>query len=206
MNKWIVKAIVQKVISYLPFCRDINYFFQKYITKGVYLKDDYFCGRLEHAREHLKYFQKFSKKKVPLNSLEIGTGWYPVVPVAFFLSGVNEIYSVDISFLTSKERIKITLHKFIESYKNGELLKYIPIVPNRMVVLEDTYKKIETLSLAELLKKMRIIYLIEDARKLSLPDNSIDLINSNNTFEHIYPDILLPILAELKRIVKKKMV
>jgi len=51
---------------------------------------------------------------------------------------------------------------------------------------------------------LNITYLIEDSRKLSLPDNSIDLVNSNNTFEHIYPNILIPILKEFRRIVKKQ--
>lgn len=47
-------------------------------------------------------------------------------------------------------------------------------------------------------------YLVADAQKLSLPDNSIDLAHSNNTFEHIYPNLLLPILKELKRVAKKE--
>jgi ubiquinone/menaquinone biosynthesis C-methylase UbiE len=55
-----------------------------------------------------------------------------------------------------------------------------------------------------MLQKLNITYLIEDARKLSLPDNSVDLVNSNNTFEHIYPDILIPILKEFIRVVKKQ--
>jgi ubiquinone/menaquinone biosynthesis C-methylase UbiE len=59
------------------------------------------------------------------------------------------------------------------------------------------------MALDEILLKLNIEYLIEDARKLSLPDNSIDLINSNNTFEHIYPEILIPILKDFKRVLNK---
>lgn len=44
-----------------------------------------------------------------------------------------------------------------------------------------------------------------DARNLKhLADNSIDLVHSNNTFEHVYPSILKDILKEFKRIVKKE--
>src|SRR5690606_17664077 len=112
MEKWKQKAIVQKVISYLPFSHNINYLFQKYVTKGVNLSDEYFYDRLGHARDHLLGFQKYSNSKAPSSCLEIGTGWYPIVPIGFFLAGADTIYSVDISFLTSKERLQTTLQKF----------------------------------------------------------------------------------------------
>lgn len=61
MKKWILKAIVQKTISFLPFKHRINYFFQKHITKGVNLGDEYFYDRLEHARQHLQNYFEFSR-------------------------------------------------------------------------------------------------------------------------------------------------
>lgn len=108
MKKWILKAIVQKSISFLPYSKNINYIFQKYVTKGVLLSDEYFYDRLGHASKHLKSYSKYSSS-FPKKCLEIGTGWYPIIPVSFFLAGAERIYSVDISFLTSKERIKTLL-------------------------------------------------------------------------------------------------
>ena len=40
--KWQMKAIAQKAISFLPKKEKINYWFQKNITKGVTLTDEYF--------------------------------------------------------------------------------------------------------------------------------------------------------------------
>jgi hypothetical protein len=204
MQKWKQKAIVQKIISYLPFSNKINYIFQKYVTKGVYLTDEYFYDRLGHAKAHLDAYQKYTGKPVPASSLEIGTGWYPVVPIAFFLSGSEKNYSVDISFLTSKDRLLTTLKKFKECGETGKLKGYIHVLPERYSVIEELLKNYGSLQLEDVLKKLNIIYLIEDARKLSLPDNSIDLVNSNNTFEHIYPAILIPILKDFRRVVKKE--
>jgi hypothetical protein len=203
MKKWVLKAIVQKTISYLPYNNRVNYIFQKYVTKGVNLSDDYFYDRLGHAQEHLVSFRKYTNKTIPENSLEIGTGWYPVVPISFFLCGVQKIYSVDLVFLTSKERIKTTIGKFLEGNKFGKIKSYINYLPEKFIELESIYNEIENLSLDEILSRINVEYLIGDARKLSLADNSIELVNSNNTFEHIYPEILSPILAEFKRIVKK---
>jgi hypothetical protein len=204
MKKWKQKAIVQKIISYLPLSHKINYIFQKYVTKGVNLSDEYFYDRLGHAREHIKGFQKYSNKTTPQSSLEIGTGWYPIVPICFFLIGTDKIYSVDISFLTSKERLQTTLLKFIESNHSGQLKNYIKFLPDRFDIIRNLLDNYGNLSLEEVLQKLNITYLIEDARKLSLPDDSIDLVHSNNTFEHIYPDILIPVLKSFKRVVKKQ--
>jgi hypothetical protein len=203
MKKWIVKVIIQKTISYAPYSNRINYLFQKYVTKSIFLSDDLFWDRLGHARDHLISFSKFSTKAVPGSTLEMGTGWYPIVPIAFFLAGVDKIYSVDISFLTSPERIKTVLRKFVEINESGLLSSFIACIPDRMAQLRNLLLEIDNLSMNEVLSKLHISYLIEDARKLSLPDDSIDFINSNNTFEHISPDILIPIMEQLKRVVNK---
>jgi hypothetical protein len=204
MKKWKQKAIVQKTISYLPYSKEINFIFQKHITKGVNLTDEYFYDRLGHAREHIRSYQRATARPVQHTSLEIGTGWYPIVPVGFFLAGAEKIYSVDIHFLTSKERILNTLQKFVECYVSGKLVNYINYLPEKLAVVKEIIKEYDQLSLDSMLQKLNITYLIEDARQLSLPDNSVDLINSNNTFEHIYPEILIPILKDFKRVVKKE--
>ena len=44
--------------------------------------------------------------------------------------------------------------------------------------------------------------MVMDARKRHLPDASIDLVTSNNTLEHIYPNVLEGILEKLKLLCK----
>ncbi len=202
MKKWIQKAIVQKLISYLPFSNRINYLFQKYVTKGVNLTDEYFEDRLSHARKHLESYTKYTNQLFPETSLEIGTGWFPIVPVSFFLAGTTIIYSVDISFLTSKKKIETILRKFVECETNRKLNTYINFQQQRFETIKAILSDYRNLSLKEILTKLNIVYLIEDARTLSLSNNSIDLINSNNTFEHIYTETLIPILEEFKRVLK----
>jgi hypothetical protein len=203
MKKWILKAIVQKTISYLPFSNNINYLFQKYVTKGVYLNNDYFTDRLQHAAAHLHYYTKHTTKSFPETTLELGTGWYPVVPISFFLCGTQKIYTVDIALLTNKERIKTTIEKFLAIHTSGFLQQQLPINDTRFQKLETLYNNYEKLSFEEIIEQLNITYLIEDARQLSLSDNSIDLVNSNNTYEHIYGNILEGIMKDFKRVVKK---
>lgn len=203
MKVWVLKAIVQKIVSFLPFRDNINYIFQKYVTKGVDLTDYYFFDRMVHAKAHIEGYAKYAKKPRPDSYLELGTGWYPVVPVSMFLVGVPVIYSVDISELITKDRLHRTLVKFTETYTANKLSDYIPFQEEKYKILENLLANWEQTALATILKQLNITYLLEDARSLSLPDSSVDLVSSNNTFEHIYPGILYPIVKDLMRVVSK---
>lgn len=201
MSKWILKAIVQKGISFLPFSQKINFFFQKYVTRGVYLSDEYFEDRLIHCREHYKQFRKYSSVN-NFSHLEIGTGWYPVVPVGIFLYGAGSITTVDLNRLSNPELTHTTLRKFLEYHNNGKLEKLLPgILEERLkIVLAEAENP--SADFYNLLDNHNITYMVMDARKLHLTDASVDLITSNNTFEHIYPEVLEDILKEFKRLGK----
>jgi SAM-dependent methyltransferase len=201
MKKWVLKAVVQKTISYLPGGQSINYLFQKYVTKGIYLTDEYFFDRLGHAKTHIESYTTLCTK--PLNdTLEIGTGWYPVVPISLFLSGAGNINTIDITELLTKKSFSIAIKRFLEDESRGALAPYLKIVPECLAALKKVDADYETMSFEQVLSALHITYLLKDARNSGLADKSMDLVSSNNTFEHIYPEILEGILKEFKRLVK----
>ena len=204
IKKWALKALVQKSISYLPASHKINFLFQKYITKGVQLSDEYFYDRLGHAREHIGYFGVFGKGTIPSSTLELGTGWYPVVPVALFLSGSQNIQTLDIEPLCSKERLLTTLKKYKEAHVTNKLVDFLKIKNERWQILENVLQKSDNMDFKSILEKLNIHYTIQDACQTYFKEQSFDLIHSNNVFEHIYPDILNKILVEFKRILNKE--
>ncbi len=199
LRKWHLKAVVQKAISFLPNSQRVNFLFQKHITRGVRLTDDFVEDRLGHGTRHLLFFKKHNS--APLGrTLELGTGWYPLVPVAMFLAGAEEIFSVDIDPLCNRERTAATVAYFLRMKKDGRLDRFVPgWLPERLSVLE----KIEALpglSFPEMLEMLQFRLLVADARRMGFPDNHFDLIHSNNTFEHVHADILEEILAEFARL------
>lgn len=205
IRKWHLKAIVQKTISFLPKSHKINYWFQKNITKGVFLGDEYFYDRLEHAQQHIKAFEKNCSPIAGIKTLELGTGWYPVIPFSLFLVGAAEINTVDISNLTNKEKLKDTLNRFMELIEKDTLKNYLNVQKNRLDVLIALNNQFDALTFDQILEKLHINYIVMDARQLvNLKDNSIDMVHSNNTFEHVYPDVLEDILREFSRVVKKE--
>ncbi|MBX2871475.1 MAG: class I SAM-dependent methyltransferase [Saprospiraceae bacterium] len=203
MSKWVLKAVVQKGISLLPYKHRINYLFQKYVTKGVQLSSLYFEDRLIHLKEHLHFFQKYKGGLANCETLELGTGWYPVVPVGLFLAGAKRMHTVDISALMNKTNLCLTLERYLEWEQAGTLQPYLEPVPKRLDMARQLLAEADKLSFEQLLDRLNLSYLVKDARQLDLADDSIDLITSNNTFEHIYPNILREILLEFKRILTK---
>lgn len=202
IKKWVLKAIVQKVISFLPFKHQINFLFQKYVTKGVYLGDQYFEDKLVHFKHHWNAWLQFRKEEVPKEMLELGTGWYPVIPILFYLKGAEKVITLDIAALMDKEKVVTAVERILDSHQKGELAQYIGDIDVQRIQNLEIIKTNQTLDLSEILEMLHINYLIADARNLDLSNGLLDMIVSNNVFEHIYPDILKDILKEFKRLLK----
>lgn len=204
IQKWKAKAIVQKTISVLPYKEKLNYLFQKHVSHAIELSDEYWGYKITHARDHLNnyknYFTNGLSGKI---ALELGTGWYPIIPICLFLNHIEKVISIDIqSCMTQSFQIK-AISKIIESRKKGELETYLPqINEKRWDTLEEILKKSKSLQKEEINKLICLEPLICDARKTELNEKSIDLICSNNTFEHIDKGILFEILKEFKRLIK----
>lgn len=188
MSRWKLKATVQKTISYLPHSHGINHLFQKYVTKGVALTDDYFYDRLNHASDHIRAFTRHHDLSSLRYSLEIGTGWYPIVPMALFLCGAEDIYSVDIASLSDKEKLKQTIQRFIEAKKFGTLQTFIPYREDKMRFLESIIEHYDQLTYEKILHLFNFHFVAAEHVRMMLPTHKIHLIHSNNTFEHIHPD------------------
>ena len=183
----------------MPYRHRINHLFQKYITKGVRLSDEYMEDKLIHFQKHCGFFTKYGHTADGKQVLELGTGWYPIVPLCFFLSGASRITTVDISPLLTSEKLRQSIQKLIKWKEEGRLQKFLQPDPDRWSLLYSLGKH-KGMPLAGMLAALQTDYLVCDARKLPLSSATIDLIVSNNTFEHIYPEILEKILLEFKRV------
>jgi len=201
MSKWIIKAIVQKAISYLPGSGKINYFFQKHVTRGVLLSDEHFELKIGHARDHFSYLTELAGAQKERTILELGTGWYPVVPILFYLTSLGRVISVDIEQWMTRQTQQDTIRKFKQWKESGLLENLLEvIVPERWEQLMEVLDKPENYSKEEVDRLIGLTPLVADARKLSLKNESVDFICSNNTFEHIPHEILQDILVEFKRV------
>jgi len=177
---------------------------------------------IKHAEaEEKSLYKRLKKAKLAINDLIRPRSGYKCIRTldSFFIAADDIITRYKVKGLLNIKAIESNIKRRYHSYGNKparietQTVLNLEIEDNKLS-LEATLKRlgwrvyatnapIDKLSLDEVLQMLKVTYLIEDARKLSLPDNSIDLVNSNNTFEHIYPKILIPILKEFKRVVKK---
>lgn len=202
-NKWIAKALAQKIISYANKPEKINYFFQKNITKGVLLTDEYFCNKIGHANDHIKYFRKYYTSVNNNNLLELGTGWYPIVPLSMFICDVGVVTSIDIQNWLTKEGFISTIQKFKDWHIKGWLIESLPFLNEEKLSFVISLIDEKEVTIDRLKESIGLKTHLQDARHLDFDDNYFDFICSNNTFEHIYPEILSPIIDEFSRVIKK---
>ena len=153
----------------MPNSQKINFWFQKHITKGVQLNDQYFGDKLTHACDHLRLY-KDQDGQEQFKALELGSGWYPVVPIALFLSGASEVTTIDISPLMNKDSIVETVKKYQDWHAKGKLDTLRPfILESRWNELMQIAK--EDSSLSKLLAKLHLKLLIQDARHTGFKDD-----------------------------------
>jgi len=197
-QRWRVKARIQGVIASLPGSSNLNYMMQKYVSGSLKSTTRDLRSRITPSVEHLKYFQKFTGKPLPTRVLELGTGWFPTVPIALYLCGVNEIYTIDVHDLTKPDYFW-SMMKILDSFSEAEMLKMLPqMQPERF----QRFKKeiAQSKDIDQIRQMMNIHPIIGDARKMDFPDQHFDLIISNSTLEHIERDMIVGIWQEFHRL------
>jgi hypothetical protein len=203
IKKWHIKAVVQKAISALPLKHEINYLFQKHVTKGLVLTDDLFFDRLGHAVDHLTAYQSHANNRPLDKTFELGTGWYPIVPIALFLGGASEIHTADIARLCSKTQILSTLNMFVKQIDLGNLAPILLKNTHRIALMRQLAKAGEGQSFEDLANHLNLKYRVNEPIASNETIGYFDLVTSNNTFEHVYPNDLRAILQDLASITRK---
>lgn len=198
MASWVFKALFQKAVASMPAHRQIHFFLQRHVIRSLRIRPAFLEDRLDHCSKHLCAWRGLHPEGRPRRVLEIGTGWYPVVPVGLRLCGIQDIISVDTSPHLRQDLCTELLAALKALLAEGMLETFLPDVTSEgRRLLEKVPPRIQK---EELLTELGITYQVEDARKLSFPSDSIDLIISNNTLEHIPKSIISAMLPELKRV------
>ncbi|MBI2929404.1 MAG: class I SAM-dependent methyltransferase [Verrucomicrobia bacterium] len=202
MPNWMIKSAVQRVISGLPRSHAWNGLFQRYVTRGLDLGIGEFEAKLNACRKHFENYRHFSPRpRAGFRALELGTGWFPILPVGLHLCGASEIWTFDIAPLLRDFTFKQTLLLFCEYDQKGALHKFLPAArPERITNLHGSVARAAEQAPEALLKALNIHVLVRDARQTGLPSKSIDLVFSNVVLEHIPRAELADLFAEVRRV------
>ena len=200
MPHWYLKAIPQKILSLLPGGKALHHLLQRRFMGSLEITDFFLEDRLSHVGRHLKAWRSLGDKDKAPVCLEIGTGWYPVVPLGLALCGAARVYSVDVNHYTSEELQQRLFQALIVAAEQKLLQTYLPdIESDKWKIFQEGIRA--GLSSTELYAKLNIHLIKGEAATLPAMPEEIDLIHSNNTFEHIpseeLPSLLLAIRDRL---------
>ena len=202
MKKWMLKSWLQRVLSWLPWSYWWNEQLQKHVTSGLDLRRETFEGKVDCCRQHLEHYRQFSPRPaVDFRVLEVGTGWFPIIPVGLFLCGAARVHTYDIVPLLRPAPVRRTLQLFSEAFDAGRLAAALPgLQPERMILLRETQARADQEPPTTLLQRLQIEVQVGDARQSNLPDGSVDLIFSNFVLEHLPRELLLDLLGKFRRL------
>jgi hypothetical protein len=204
----------------MPASHKWNLFFQQYVTRSLELSGNRFEMRLDACQRHLDNMWSLRPDRTSgFTALEVGTGWYPVVPLGLFLCGASEVWSFDIAPLLSLPRLQRVFARFDEYARSGALHKHLPGVwPERLERLrqaaaragfplaspsasvEPEGREATDGSPTAVLAELNIHVQVRGADHTGLPLGSIDLFASTSVLQYIPRETLKSILAEFKRI------
>jgi len=204
MPHWLIKSAVQRTISFLPRSHWWNELLQRKITKSIELTEARFEQRLGDARLYLdRLFEFGTPDPRRFSVLELGTGWFPIIPTALYLCGAAEIWTIDIVSHLNPQRVRATLELFIKYAERGLLQKCIPrLLPERLAKLKEICASAVAENVDSILGALNIHALVRDAQHTGLSQEAIDLFISSSVLEYIPKGVLANMLAEFKRIAR----
>ncbi len=200
MPDWRIKAAIQGACSLMPDPQRWNGYLQKYVTGSAGLSHDGFLKKWTQAQGHVERL----RARLPEGAftvLELGTGWYPIVPLAFVAAGASWVRSIDVVNLSTHERVVTACERMLDLIGDGRIQ---PAREDMAELIRGVLARRDSLDCSELLAALGIEVVVADARQSGLEDRSIDLICSNNTLEHIPREVLVGIFGEFGRLISPR--
>ena len=197
IRHWKLKALIQLGLSTLPGGQVINDRLQT--AMGELRSFDANIGRkVEDWAGLMSLLASARSRSVEGAALvEIGSGWYPTLPVCFALAGARTVHTVDIVRHFDPSLCKRMIAA-LEPHL-GRIASVADRPEDRIRVSWAAMR--DSFDLPSLLAQAGIVYHApQDARHMSgIADGTLDLVYSNSVLEHIPPDVLDGILSEARR-------
>lgn len=202
MPSWLLKSAAQRCISLLPASSRWNELFQTYVTRSLDLTPERFEMRLAYCGRHLEHLLDLRPElQEGFSVFELGTGWYPVVPMGLYLCGAEEIWTYDIAPLLNGRRMQAMTQKFLEYDSSGRLECFLPrLRADRLAVLRSLMARGATPDPVAFVGEMNIHVRVGDAQSTGLPAGVVDLFVSTGVLEYIPEFVLKHILREFQRL------
>lgn len=198
LNRWWVKAAAQGALAALPGAGHLDDRLRRWLAPPR-LTESYALSKWHHVEQHLKAMgRRPGESLAGVEVVELGTGWFPLVPLGLALHGAN-VLTLDKSTHLDAHQVRLTLRMLHDLVAAGTISAGDP---ERVARLHEVVSDPTERTAGELLAPLGVRPRIADARDLSTVPGApgADLLVSNNTLEHIPPAVLRDIFAAFHRV------
>lgn len=196
---WKVKGVIQGLLSHVPFGVQINSALQK-ASGDLSDFEDHLGRKIQDFHFYADQSRKAFGRLDGLEIVEIGTGWFPLLPVLFSLCGAKRIWTFD---KTPHLNAALTFRGL------KALAPHLPTISAWVELpVADLERRLEQMirtapHIHALLAQARIRYQAPgDASDTKLPNAGVDLVFSNSVLEHVPKAVMQALFAESARILR----
>jgi SAM-dependent methyltransferase len=200
IHHWRVKGVIQNTLSLAPGGRWVNNRLQtalgdlRAFETNIGLKVNDWVDMMTHLGA-------IGRGNVAgMRIMEIGSGWYPTLPLCFALAGAASVDTVD-TVRHMNERLVFRMRNALEPH-----LARIAQLSGRGAadVRRDYGEMRQAVTVRQLLATARVRYYApHDAADAHwIADDALDMVYSNSVFEHVDPAAIPGIMAEARRVLK----
>jgi SAM-dependent methyltransferase len=199
---WKAKATLQNAVSRLPSASSYaTYYWLQRHFGGLRRINP--MARLRAGIETWRQIEKVRRDPLGKTFFEVGTGRVPMTPLAYWLMGAGHVITVDLNPYMKAELTQECLQYIAEHVEDVRALFGPLLNRGRFETLLD-FSSQGDFDLRKLLDLCQIVYIAPgDAAHTGLEPDAIDFHTSFNVFEHIPRDVLLAILREGNRIIRR---
>jgi hypothetical protein len=203
MPSWLLKTALQHAIYWLPQSHRVNEWFQNRRPGSLDLPREKFLQKIAEGRKYLTAYSKGTGGggMENITALELGTGWFPIIPAAHFLAGVGKTWAFDIAPLPNTQRVQRMAELFLATSESGELQTVLPeLKPERLPALRELLRRLPAEPVESALQAVGVFFQVRDGRDTGVADHSVDLIYSSGVLHHIPLPVLRGLFTEFLRV------
>lgn len=198
LKSWKVKGFAQAVMSRMPGGMRLNDMLQRRVG-GLREFEANVASKVGDWVGIMKHLSAAGRGRVEGWTLvEIGSGWYPTLPVCFALAGARRILTAD---LTRHMNEDLTLRMM--RALAGQVERIAETAQADPAEVRERYGRMAGCgSLRELLETAGIEYLApcDASRLVWVADGTVDLVYSNSVMEHVAPEAIPGLMREAWRV------
>jgi SAM-dependent methyltransferase len=198
---WRIKGAIQLALGYMPFGAEIHRRLQR---RGGVARFEKECEvKVSDWHTIMEYLATVKVPVAGATMVEIGSGWYPTLPLCFYLGGARRIHTYD-----KTRHLDLTLTRWLARHiRTAQLPLIASALDKRESELVEMLNAFEdgldrTGSIAGATQGVIDYHAPADAMQTQLPSESVDIVFSNSVLEHIPKNIIEGLFEEAMRILK----